>query len=60
MNPLRSNNTVGGVPIPSTPEEMLRVFPQLVSALVQLQNRINQLEIRLKSVETIGGNGNQL
>ncbi len=61
MNPYLGNtNVIGGIPIPSTPEEILRVFPQLVSALTQLQNQLNQFETRLKSLETIGGNGNQV
>lgn len=61
MNPYLGNtNVIGGIPIPSSQEEMLRIFPQLVSVLTQLQNRIDQLETRLKSIETIGGNVNQV
>lgn len=51
---------MGGIPIPSTAEEMIRVFPQLVSMLQQQERRIAELENKMRSLEVIGGNVNQV
>ena len=56
-NNLNSNNSI---PIPGNPQELIRIFPQLVSMLQNLQNRISALENKIKSLETIPGNSNQL
>lgn len=56
-NNLNSSNSI---PIPGDPQELIRIFPQLVLALQQLQIRINALENAVKSLETIPGNVNQL
>ncbi len=51
---------IGGIPIPKNPEEMLRIFPMLVSRIMQLESRLSALENKIKSLETIGGNENQV
>ena len=58
----RANNTniPCGIPIPSTPEELIRIFPQLVSMLQQQEQRIVELENKVRSLEVIGGNVNQM
>jgi len=38
------NNMSGGIPIPSTPEELIRIFPQLVTVIQQQGQRIAELE----------------
>ena len=57
---LSSVNSLSGIPVPNSPEEAVRAFPALLSALMQMQNRISELENKIRSMETIGGNGNQL
>jgi len=54
------NNMSGGIPIPSTPEELIRIFPQLVTVIQQQGQRIAELENKVRSMEVIGGNGNQM
>ncbi|MBO4633276.1 MAG: hypothetical protein J5858_15260 [Lentisphaeria bacterium] len=54
------SNPSAGIPIPSSPEEMIRIFPQLVSTMQKMQSEIAELERIVKSMETIPGNGNQL
>ena len=51
---------MGGIPIPSTVEEMIRIFPQLVSKIQQQEQRIAELESKIQSLEVIGGNVNQM
>ena len=53
-------NLSGGIPIPSTVEEMIRIFPQLVSKIQQQEQRIAELESKIRSLEVIGGNVNQV
>ena len=60
---LYNSNDSNNLPIPvsvRTPEEMIRIYPLLVSALHQMNSRIALLENKIKSLETIGGNGNQV
>jgi len=59
-SPNNLNDSFQTVPVPSSPEEVIRIFPQLVSMLQNLQNRISALENKIKSLETIPGNSNQL
>ena len=58
--PYNSNGSDTGIPIPRNADEMIRVFPQLVSVIRTLQSRISTLENKIRSLETIGGNVNQL
>ena len=53
-------NPSNSIPIPNDPQELIRIFPQLVSMLQDLQNRISALENKVKELETIPGNVNQL
>ena len=53
-------NAGGQIPIPSTIEEMIRFFPQLVSAIQRQEQRIAELERKMSTVEVIGGNVNQV
>jgi len=55
-----NSNLSGGIPIPSTVEEMIRIFPQLVSKIQQQEQRIAELENKVRSMEVIGGNVNQV
>ena len=55
-----SFNSLSGISIPNSPEDMLRMFPALLSAFQSMQNRITELENKIKSLEVIGGNGNQM
>jgi hypothetical protein len=39
---------------------MIRIFPQLVSKIQQQEQRIAELENKVRSMEVIGGNVNQV
>lgn len=55
-----NTNLVSGVKIPSSPEEVVRIFPQLLSSLQTIQTKIQELENRMKALETISGEGTQV
>lgn len=55
-----NTNLVSGVKIPSSPEEVVRIFPQLLSSLQNIQAKIQELENRIKALETISGEGTQV
>lgn len=64
MAEIRSSNPsvsiLNGLKTPATPEDLLRIFPQLLSSLQTIQNRLNELERRVRGMETISGEGNQV
>ena len=55
-----NSNLSVGIPVPSTAEDMIRIFPQLVSVIQQQERRIAELENKIRSLEVIGGNVNQV
>ncbi|MBO4304816.1 MAG: hypothetical protein J6A21_09555 [Lentisphaeria bacterium] len=60
FNTSGSNGTLAGLSLPGSPEEMIRNFPALLSALRIMEAKISSLEQKINSLEKIGGNGNQL
>ena len=57
--PYLPNNAAGMLSIPANAEEMVRMFPVLVSTIHRLEQKISELENKVKSLEVIGGNVNQ-
>lgn len=55
-----NTNLVSGVKIPSSPEELVRIFPQLLSSLQTIETKIQELENHIKALETISGEGTQV